>query len=203
MQHQALEEDFYKTLASSGESLFKDRGSKFIGLAVPVAHADEAQAALQEIKARYHDARHHCFAFRTQPLQPQNRYNDDGEPSNSAGTPIFNQILAANLWNVLVVVVRYFGGTKLGVPGLINAYKTTAQEALSQAKIKTVYLQHHFEIRFPYEHTGTVMQALRQTTAQIAEEKMGQDAGYGLKVRLSQKERTLGVLKDLPFITFK
>lgn len=200
MQQEAIQEDYYTTLATSGESLFKDRGSKFIGIAQKVKNSEEATAALQSLRQQYHDARHHCFAYRTKPLQPQCRFNDDGEPANSAGTPIFNQLVAANVWNVLVVVVRYFGGTKLGVPGLINAYKTAAQEALEHAETKTVYIFDTLEIRFPYNQTGVVMQTLKSHGAKIANEKMAADAGYELKIRLSKKADTLAAFEKLPFL---
>lgn len=200
MQQEAIQEDFYRTLSTSGESLFKDRGSKFIGLAVKVKNSEEALAALQAIREQYHDARHHCFAYRTKPLQPQCRFNDDGEPSNSAGTPIFNQLVASNVWNVLVIVVRYFGGTKLGVPGLINAYKTAAKEALEDASIKTIYIFKKLEIRFPYDQTGVVMQTLKSNSVKIAAEKMASDAGYEIKVRLSKKVSTLKALEKLHFL---
>ena len=200
MQQEAIQEDFYSSLSASGESLFKDRGSKFIGLAVKVKNSEEALAALQTIREQYHDARHHCFAYRTKPLQPQCRFNDDGEPSNSAGSPIFNQMVSVNVWNVLVVVVRYFGGTKLGVPGLINAYKTAAKEALENASTKTVYIFNRLEIRFPYNQTGVVMQTLKNNGAKIATEKMAADAGYEIKVRLSKKDSTLAALKKLHFL---
>lgn len=196
--NQAIEGDRYTTLKSSGEGLFKDRGSKFIGLARPVKDAEEAMAEYQVIRKEYHDARHHCYAFRTKPLSPEVRFNDDGEPAHSAGTPIFNQILAADLWNVLVVVIRYFGGTKLGVPGLINAYKLAAQEALDQAPKREVQLSRSLIWRFPYAKMGDAMDLLRTTPASIESEEMGGNlAGFALSIPLGDWEQTLEQLKKM------
>lgn len=196
--NQAIEGDRYLSLSQSGKGLFKDRGSKFIGLAFPVDNPEEAQSQWQALRKTYHDAQHHCYAFRTKPLAPEVRFNDDGEPAHSAGTPIFNQILAADLWNVLVVVVRYFGGSKLGVPGLINAYKTAAQEALLAAPKRKVQLSRSLIWHFPYQKMGEAMELLRGTSAQIEKEEMsGQEAGFALSVPLGNWTATFKHLEKL------
>jgi putative IMPACT (imprinted ancient) family translation regulator len=201
MQQEALQGDSYITLAETGRSLLKEKGSKFIGLAVPVAHPAAAEEQLNRLKKEQPGANHHCFAYRTQPLAPQIRFNDDGEPSNSAGKPIYNQIVACNYWNVMVVVTRFFGGTKLGVSGLISAYKKAAQEALLQGSTKKIIFKANFEIRFPYEHTKLVLGTLEKCGAKIAEEKMDVDAGFEVKVRLNQKKAAIKMLSKLPFVT--
>lgn len=203
MIHEALQGDHYKALKSKSEGLYKDRGSKFIALALPMQNESEFQGLMDQVKKKYYDARHWCYAYRCQPTDPQIRFNDDGEPSHSAGTPIFNAIQSSDLWNVLVVVVRYFGGTKLGVSGLIKAYRGAAEEALELASSKDVYLYRHFEIRFPYEAMDAVMRVLPNSAFEISEEKMAGDAGYILKVRLSKEKQALEELKDLYQIKLK
>lgn len=198
-----LEGDHYKALKKAAEGLYKDRGSKFIALAMPMQDEADLNQRLAEVKKQFYDARHWCYAYRLQPLKPQIRFNDDGEPAHSAGTPILHAIQSAELWDVLVVVVRYFGGTKLGVPGLIKAYRGAAEDALAEAKTKDVFLYRHFEIRFPYEAMDAVMRVIPNSHFEIEGELMAEDAGYHLKVRLSLSEEALDQLKDLYQITLK
>lgn len=198
-----IADDFYRSIKFSGESLYKDRGSKFIGYCYQVENPEEAMEKLKVLRAKYHDARHFCFAYRTQPLQPEIRFNDDGEPAHSAGTPIYNQILAHDLWNVLVVVIRYFGGTKLGVSGLVNAYKTAAQQAIENATAEGKYIYSYFELRFPYQKMGEVMQLINETGAEIVTETMAGNGGYQLRTRLKQKRSTFEKLKTMPHIILK
>lgn len=197
MIQEALKKDHYRTIAEKSESLFKDRGSKFIGLAFPLRDEEDFASILESVKKDYYDARHHCFAYRCKPLSPQARFNDDGEPAHSAGTPIFNAIQSNDLWDIAVLVVRYFGGTKLGVGGLINAYRSAADEALRKAKLLDVYLYQHYEIRFPYSAMDEVMRLLPQTVFEIEDEMMAEDAGYRLKVRRSLNEKALEQVKEL------
>ena len=160
----------YKTVFSEGTSLFKDRGSKFYGFTFRVHNEDEVKAALDNLKSKYHDARHHCYAYRLFTSPIRERANDDGEPGNSAGTPILNQIYSAELYNTLVVVVRYFGGTKLGVPGLINAYKSAAKEAMANSVIKTVDLTKIITIETDYAHLNDAMRLIKQHDLKIIEQ---------------------------------
>ncbi|PLX14682.1 MAG: YigZ family protein, partial [Marinilabiliales bacterium] len=127
--------DQYLTISKPSEGLFKDRGSKFLAFAYPVSSEEEIKAFQEQLRSDYHDARHHCYAYMLGPKKENYRANDDGEPSSTAGKPILGQIRSFDLTNILIVVIRYFGGTKLGVGGLINAYKTAAEEALKNAKI--------------------------------------------------------------------
>lgn len=162
-----LENDQYLTLLARSESIFKDRGSKFIGIAVPVFNEEQIKIELERIKNSYFDARHHCYAWTLGQERDLFRINDDGEPSGSAGRPIHGQILSQQMTNVLVVVVRYFGGTKLGVPGLINAYKTAAKEALlsGEKDIRTIYRK--ISISYPYEQMNSVMKIIKDNDVLI------------------------------------
>ena len=140
--------DLYYSIASSvSDIIYKEKGSKFIGYAYPVSSEEDIELALANVKQKQHKARHFCYAWQLEKDYSRFRANDDGEPSNSAGMPIFGQLQAFNLTNCLVVVVRYFGGTKLGVGGLISAYKTTAQQTLQQAKITKHTIDEQFKIQ--------------------------------------------------------
>jgi uncharacterized YigZ family protein len=197
MEIEAIDGDHYRKLVTSGRGQFKEKGSRFIGLALPVNSIDEATLALEEVKKEFHDARHWCFAYRINPLEPQVRSNDDGEPMHSAGTPILNQILSADLWNIMVVVVRYFGGTKLGVAGLIQAYKSAAQRAIEASKAKDAFIYRKFDISFPYSDMGPVMQWINKDGINIVKEKMGQEAAYLLEIRKSMIETELPKLRAI------
>lgn len=181
--NETLETDHYTSITTEGSAIFKDRGSKFIGYCFKVTSVEEAMERLNELKSEHHDARHHCYAYRINPENAEVRYNDDGEPSNSAGIPIFNQIRSADLWNTMIVVVRYFGGTKLGVPGLINAYRSAAEMAVAASKTSVEYITDQVEIRFPYPQMNEVMRMVKDTGADLLEERMGTDAGYVLGIR--------------------
>ena len=130
-----LSEDTYKTIYEVSEGNIKEKGSKFIAIAIPVISEEEIKSKLDELRKEYYDARHHCYAYRLGFEKLVYRYNDDGEPSGTAGRPIYGQIVSKDLTDVLVVVIRYFGGTKLGVSGLINAYKTASKEALNNQRL--------------------------------------------------------------------
>lgn len=156
-----LFEDTYKTIDSITEGTYKEKGSKFISEAIPVKNEDEVKLRLAELRKKYHDARHHCYAYRIGFDKSTYRINDDGEPSGTAGKPIYGQLLSKDLTFILVVVVRYFGGTKLGVSGLINAYRTATKEALEVAEIKTRTIQDVYELNYPYEVMNDVMKIMK------------------------------------------
>ena len=151
----------YTTLSQPGESLHKVKGSKHLGFAYPVESEEEVEEKLNHLRATHHTAVHVCYAWRLGIDHFRHRANDDGEPSNSAGQPILGQIEKYNLTQVLVAVVRYFGGTKLGVGGLIDAYSTAAQEAIEAAEIVERTLMAHFRLHFSYDRMSDVMLALR------------------------------------------
>ena len=191
-------EDHYRTLkAPSDPQLFKDRGSKFFGYAYPITHADEVAPIIENLKKEHHTARHWCYAYQLGLGEPEYRANDDGEPSNSAGQPIYGQIQAFELTDVLVVVVRYFGGTKLGVGGLINAYRTGAKLALEASAIETRYVEIPFVIKTPYNLLGRIMRLIGDMNINILSQESAQDVTLGLSVRASQIDRVKNEVKKL------
>lgn len=202
-QQEAISTDNYLTLKNPGEGLYKEKGSKFIAFAYPANSVEEAMEHVADLKTKFHDARHWCFGYRITPLQPQIRANDDGEPSNSAGTPIYNQIASADLWNTIVIVVRYFGGTKLGVSGLINAYKEAAAEALKNATTKRVFIMEQVEVEFPYSIMNDVMRLIKDMELQIVEEKMGINAGYVLATRKDHFDEMIKKLELMHLLKIK
>lgn len=157
----------YRTIAAPTTAEFKDRGSKFLAYAYPIRDTDDVKASLQALKKEHPKAVHHCYAYRIGIDGTQYRANDDGEPSGSAGRPILGQIDSAGLTNTLVVIVRYFGGTLLGVPGLINAYKTATTDALAKAAVTERWIEGLYELNFDYSVMGEVMYLLRQAEASI------------------------------------
>ncbi|MBO4843183.1 MAG: YigZ family protein [Bacteroidales bacterium] len=180
--------DTYSSIASPSRGLYKDQGSRFISFAFPVETEAQVKEIVDSLKKEYHDARHHCFAYRLGLDGSRYRSNDDGEPSSTAGRPILSQIDSAGLSDVLVVVVRYFGGIKLGVPGLIKAYKTAAQDALNQADVveKTAAVTYHIE--FDYLNMDSVMRTLKDMGIPQSGQSYGQLCSMDIRVRLSQTE---------------
>ncbi len=156
-----IDNDTYRTLAAASRGLYKDKGSKFIGLAYPVTDEEQIKEILSEVKKEFYDARHHCYAWIIGADKSQYRQNDDGEPSGTAGKPIYGQLLSDDLTNTLIIVVRYFGGTKLGVRGLINAYKGAARDALDNAKIITNTVRDYYQLSFEYLSMNDVMKVLK------------------------------------------
>ncbi len=156
-----LFDDSYKTITIPSDGLFKDRGSKFIARAYPVQTEDEVKEKLALLRKEFYDARHHCYAYQLGFDKSAYRINDDGEPSGTAGRPIFGQIQSFDLTNILIVVIRYFGGTKLGVSGLINAYKSATQDALNSANIISKTVNEIYEVCFQYPHMNEVMKILK------------------------------------------
>lgn len=153
----------YNTLNAPSESLYKEKGSKFFGYAFPVYSEEDVKEKLEEIRKVHNAARHHCYGYRLG-VGAEERYraNDDGEPSNSAGKPIYGQLLSAEITNVLIIVVRYFGGTKLGVGGLISAYKIAAKEAIDAGKIVEQEIMNYYKINFEYPEMSEVMNFVKQ-----------------------------------------
>ncbi|MBS1689069.1 MAG: YigZ family protein [Bacteroidetes bacterium] len=163
-----MEESFkYKTLAAAATAEFKDRGSRFIAFAYPVLTVQDVKEKVQALKKEHPKANHHCYAYRLGTDGLEYRAVDDGEPSGSAGRPILGQIDSAGLINVLVVVVRYFGGTLLGVPGLINAYKTATADALANAPLTEKWIEDRVDINFDYPVMNEVLHLLKQSEATI------------------------------------
>jgi len=190
--------DTYKTLLHpSEESLYKDRGSKFYGYAFPVTDEEQINAILKQLKEKHHKARHWCYAWQLGLEKTHYRVNDDGEPSNSAGQPIYGQIQSKELTNVLVVVVRYFGGTKLGVGGLVTAYKTTAQLALERADIVVKTIDKSFQLTFEYKDMNKVQRIIKKYGIPIKHQKLELDCQYQIDIRERDVDKIITPLKDL------
>ncbi len=177
--------DTYLTLSKPTEPvIFKDRKSKFIAYAYPTQHIDEIKPLVEQLKKEHHSARHWCYAYRIGVQKITERANDDGEPSNSAGQPILNQIKARKLTNVLVVVVRYFGGVKLGVGGLINAYKTAAQMALEQAETVEKIQTRQLQVIFDYNDMNKVMRIIKEQQLHIVSQDLQANGKIIVEIRL-------------------
>lgn len=178
-------QDTFKSISGPSEGLFKDKGSRFIAKAYPVTDEDQAKAVVASLKKEYHDARHHCFAYRLGYRRDIFRANDDGEPSSSAGRPILGQIDSMELSDVLVVVIRYFGGIKLGVPGLIRAYRSAAADALSRAEIVEKTASARYRLTFGYMDMNGVMKVLKDMGLPASNQDFGLQCTLDTDVRLS------------------
>ena len=188
--------DTYRSISSQSEGLFKDNYSRFISLAYPVESEKEVKSILEEVKKKYHDAHHHCYAYRIGLDGEVWRANDDGEPSGTAGRQILGQIDSAALSDVLIIVVRYFGGIKLGVPGLIAAYKSAAADALANAKEVKKYAVHKYRIDFSYSQMPVVMDVVKSMALPSGSKDLsGVKCKIEVKVRLSQEEEFKDKLK--------
>ncbi len=181
--------DSYKTIKAKSEGLFKDKGSKFLSYAFPVETEEEIKDILIQIKKEHHSARHHCYAWRLGTEEITFRANDDGEPSSTAGKPILGQLLSFGLTNILVVVVRYFGGTLLGTGGLINAYRTAAAEAIKNAKTVNRVIEKKFTLKFTYNQMNDVMQIIKQENLNILDTRFELECELDFSVRKSEARR--------------
>lgn len=190
--------DTYKTIAKdSEETLYKDRNSKFFGYAFPVLNEDQIKEALELLKKKHHSARHFCYAWQLGVDPIRYRANDDGEPSNSAGMPIYGQIQSLELTNILVVSVRYFGGTKLGVGGLISAYKNSAQLAIEASEIIEKTIDVLFELKFDYDLMNPVMRILKELNIEILSQELHLDCLYIISVRKTEGANVLRAFEAL------
>lgn len=194
----------FKTIESAVENtLLKEKGSKFIGFAFPVDNEEELKSALEKIRAEHPKATHHCYAFRMGLNGENYRANDDGEPSGSAGLPIYNQLLAHEITNVLVISVRYYGGTKLGVSGLVKAYKESAKITLDEANIITKELEIEIEIQFNFNQQNVIFTLLSKFDAKIISFDSQERALILAKVKLKHKEEITEALSNLQFVEYK
>lgn len=198
--------DTYKTITkASPEVLFKDRNSKFFGYAFPVLCEDHVKAHLEHLKKQHHQARHWCYAYQfgKQEKEYVFRTNDDGEPSNSAGMPIYGQIQSFDVTDILIVVVRYFGGTKLGVGGLINAYRTGAQLALEASNIVERTVNIDFMISFEYKNMNKVMRIIKEKHLNIISQTLELSCEIIISVRLNDSESIFELFDNLYEINIK
>ena len=190
-----LFDDTYKTIREPAEGVFRDRGSKFVGYAYPLRDESQQKEILNEIRASHPKARHYCWALRISPDRTMFRINDDGEPSGSAGRPILNAMLSYEVTNVFIVVVRYFGGTLLGVPGLINAYRTAAKEALDQADIIEMTINDIYSLTFEYLAMNDVMRIVKEENLTLLKQEFDNQCYIEFEVRQNQVEQVLGKMQ--------
>lgn len=190
-------DDTYKTIAGPSEGIYSEKRSKFIAYAFPVTSEQEVKQRLAEIQKKHWDARHHCYAYILGPNKDAYRMNDNGEPSGTAGRPIHGQLLSKDLTDILLIVVRYFGGIKLGVSGLQNAYKVAAKEALDNAKIIEKTVQEKYRVTFEYLHMNEVMQILKNPEITIVDRQSDMQCVYTIMVRLSIADKTISALQKI------
>lgn len=191
----SLIKDTFFSISSPSEGLFKDNGSRFIAFAYPVETEEEIKGIMDSLKKEYHDARHHCYAYRLGLDGTKFRANDDGEPSGSAGRQILGQLDSAGLSDVLVVVVRYFGGIKLGIPGLIRAYRTSTADALSKAEVVEKIAGKNYRLTFDYLAMNDVMKVLKDLNIPQSNQDFGTSCSIDVRVRLSQEKDFLDRLE--------
>jgi len=195
-----MDQDTFLTIQSETQGIYKDRGSKFLSFAYPVANEEEIKRNLNHLKKKYHDAKHHCFAFRIGTKKEYYRANDDGEPSGTAGKPIFGQIVSKGLTNILVVVVRYFGGTLLGTSGLINAYRAATIDCLTKATMVELQIEKTFEVYFPYEQMNSIMRIVKDESLTIGQQQFEKDCRLLLHVREREYKRIVQRLANIKSI---
>jgi len=197
-------EDSYKTIIEpSEETLFKDRNSKFFGYAFPVTNEEEVKKSLDQLKKKHHSARHFCYAWQFGTEAIRFRANDDGEPSNSAGMPIYGQIQAFEVTNILIVSVRYFGGTKLGVGGLIHAYRNSAQLALEASKIVDRTINNEFQLSFGYDLMNKVMRIVKEKKLKIISQKMELGCLFVISVRKKEADSIFEIFTNFYKVEIK
>jgi uncharacterized YigZ family protein len=194
--------DTYKTIKSASNGLYKEKGSKFISAAYPVREEQEIRKIIDDTKKEHHEARHHCYAYMTGRDGLTWRANDDGEPSGTAGRPILGQIKSFGVTNVLVIVSRYFGGTLLGVSGLINAYKSAAGSALSNAEMTDHIIHDTYEIYFPYQAMKDVMKILKDEEIGQTDHKFDLECRIVISIRSSVTDLILKRLARIEGITY-
>jgi uncharacterized YigZ family protein len=198
-----LFDDSYKTIINQAEGIYRDKGSKFMAFAYPVRSEEEVKDILQKLRTEHPKARHFCWALRLSPDRSIFRIQDDGEPSGTAGRPILNTMLSADLTNLLIVVVRYFGGTLLGVPGLINAYKSAAAEAIKQSDIITKTVNDIYEFRFDYLAMNAVMKLVKDEQLQVLDQDFDNSCMIKLEIRKSSLNTVLGKIEKVEGIQIK
>jgi uncharacterized YigZ family protein len=187
----------FRTIVEPSDGIFKESGSKFLAFAYPVQSEAEIKAKMEGVKKKYFDATHHCFAWMMGPNQERFRAFDDGEPNHSAGDPILGQIRSRKLTNILVVVVRYFGGKKLGVGGLIQAYKSAAEAALTQAVVMERYVERVYTLNYSYQQTPEIMKLLKNFEAKPLEQRYGEACELQVPIKLKEASEFEDQLKLL------
>ncbi len=195
--------DEYKTIETESTGFFKDKGSKFHAYAFPVQEEDEVKEIIQNLKKEHHSARHHCYAWRIGTEEIKTRANDDGEPSSTAGRPILGQLQSFDVTNILVVVVRYFGGTLLGTSGLINAYKTATEDVLNNAEIISKLIERKYELSFEYPLLNKVMHTIKQEGLDITTTDFKESCKLWFKVRKNEAEKAQKIFDEIYGVELK
>ena len=198
-----LFDDTYLTIDKPSEAIFRDRGSRFLAFTYPVKSEADIKAILTSLKTEHPKANHHCWAMRLGIDRSVFRLNDDGEPSGTAGRPILNILLSRNITNILVVVVRYFGGTLLGVPGLINAYKTATEDALNTATIIEKTLDDTYIISFDYQQMNDIMKIIKEDNLSILEQQFDNECIVKIAIRKMQVNRSITKLEKIEGASIK
>jgi uncharacterized YigZ family protein len=198
-----LFDDTYLTIEAKSEGIFRDRGSKFLGFAYPVLSDQDIKNIVAELKKEHPKANHHCWAMRWGTDRSVFKLNDDGEPSGTAGRPILNTLLSKNITNVAVVVVRYFGGTLLGVPGLINAYKSATESALAEVKIIEKTVNDVYTIAFDYLQMNEVMRIVKDDNLQLLKQQFDNNCSIKVSIRKMQVNHVIAKLQKLTSVKIK
>jgi len=197
-----LQTDTYKTIGAISEGVYKEKGSKFLAFAMPVSSVDDVKALIEHYRKTYYDARHVCFAYSIGPLREEYRVSDDGEPSGTAGRPIFGQINAFGLTNILVIVVRYFGGVLLGTGGLVTAYKSASAIAIRAAEIIEKTIDIDFKVQFEVRFMNEVMRIVKSLGAQVVEQQYEMDCMMRLRIRKDDAGRLTDALRKVENLQF-
>jgi uncharacterized YigZ family protein len=192
-----MNSDTYITITSSSQGVYKEKGSRFVSFATPVSDHEEIKPIIDKLRKEHHEAKHHCYAYMIGHERIIWRVNDDGEPSGTAGRPILGQINSYGLTNIIIVVSRYFGGTLLGVSGLINAYRTAAVSAIQNAELKEMTVQEYFEITYPYISMNDVMRILKEENLGQSQQSFDLECRILLNFRVSAREKVLNRLSRI------
>ena len=198
-----MNSDIYKTIATTSQGIFKEKGSRFVSFAVPISSQEEIKPIIDKIRKEHHEARHHCYAYIIGQERIIWRVNDDGEPSGTAGRPILGQINSFGLTNIIIVVSRYFGGTLLGVSGLINAYRSAAESALRNAELTEKTVNEYYKITYPYISMNDVMKILKEENIGQSEQSFDIECNILLNFRVSAKEKVLNRLSRIDGLNYR
>ena len=198
-----MNSDIYKTIATTSQGIFKEKGNRFVSFAVPISSLEEIKPIIDKIRKEHHEARHHCYAYIIGYERIIWRVNDDGEPSGTAGRPILGQINSFGLTNIIIVVSRYFGGTLLGVSGLINAYRSAAESALRNAELTEKTVNEYYKITYPYISMNDVMKILKEENIGQSEQSFDIECNILLNFRVSAKEKVLNRLSRIDGLNYR
>ena len=195
--------DTYKTIALPSQGIYKEKGSRFVSYAFPVFYQEEIKPILDKIRKEHHEARHHCFAYMLGQERVTWRVNDDGEPSGTAGRPILGQINSYELTNIIIIVSRYFGGTLLGVSGLINAYRSASKDSLLNAELTEKTVNEYYEVSFPYIYMNDVMRIFKEENIGLSEQSFEMECRILINFRVSVKEKVTKRLERIDGLKYR